>query len=121
LKISEVKVLGTVGHVCDELFDELVGRWRERPFASATPAVKVDHGGEYEVRVEALVANPRAIDVEVSASNLVVRIPPGARPGFVHAITFAQRVEPEETRARWSDGVLIITLPKQRARRVKVE
>ncbi len=114
-------MLGGFESACDELFDELLGRWRSRPLRIEMPAVQVDRGNQYEVRIEASVADPRTIEVEVSASNLIVRIPPGARPGVQHTITFAQRVDSERTTARWSNGVLTITLPKQRGQRVKVE
>jgi HSP20 family molecular chaperone IbpA len=121
LKISTVRVLGGFERACDELFDELLGRWRSKPLGADVLAVKVDRGDRYEVRVEAAVSDPRAIEVEVSVSHLVVRIPPGARPGAHHTITFAHRVDSDRTTARWSEGALTVTLPKQPGRRVKVQ
>ena len=121
MKISTVRVLGGFERACDELFDELLGRWRSGRLAADVRAVSVDQGNRYEVRIEAAVSDPNAIEVEVSASHLIVRIPPGARPGAHHTITFAHRVDSEGTVARWSNGVLTVTLPKQPGKRVKVE
>lgn len=112
---------GDFERACDELFDELLGRWRTGFAVEAEPAVALDCGGHYEVRVAADVADPRALAVEVSGSALVVRVPAGARPPFEHRVTLAQPVDSERTVARWARGVLTIRLPKARRRRIKVE
>ncbi len=108
-------------HACDELFDELLGRWRGRLAAGATAAVALDCGVHYEVRIPARVADPHAIEVEVTGSTLRVRVPEGELPPAEHNVSLAHPVDHERTTARWARGVLIITLPKRRGRRVTVE
>lgn len=118
-KHSRAIAAGDFARACDELFDELIGRWRGG-FAGAEPAVAVDCGGHYEVRVAAEVADPRSLEVEASGSALVVRVPAGALPPVEHRLSFAQPVDSERITARWARGVLTIRLPKARGRRIKV-
>lgn len=120
MKRFETRAPGDFGHACDELFDELLGRWRRSAERAAAAAIAVDRGAEYQVEIEAAVADPREIEVEVVASTLVVRVPAGARPRAEHTITFAQPIDHEGTTASWSGGVLTVTLPKRRGRLVKV-
>ncbi len=119
-KRSRAIAAGDFERACDELFDELLGRWRGGFAAEATPAVAVDCGGYYEVRIAADVSDPRTLSVEVSGSTLIVRIPAGELPPVEHRLTFAQPVDSEQTAARWARGVLTIRLPKARGRRVKI-
>lgn len=106
---------------CDELFDELLGRWRGSTGGEAAPVGAVDCGDHYEVRIFADVPEPSALEVEVTNLSLRVRVPESALPRSEHTINFAHPVDRERTTARWVQGVLTVTLPKQSARRVKVE
>ena len=125
MKRSDIITLREFERACDELFDEWLGRWRDRSGAIGTGviagAVMVDRGEEYEVRIEAPVENPEVIEVEVNQADLVVRIPAGARPALERRISFAQPIDRDRTVARWADGVLTIVLPKSRGRRIKVQ
>ncbi|HZO81016.1 MAG TPA: Hsp20/alpha crystallin family protein [Candidatus Binataceae bacterium] len=106
---------------CDELFDELLGRWRGEFAAAGEPAMVVDCGNHYEVRIAVEVPDPRTLAVEISGSKLVVRVPAGALPPVEHRLTFAHPVDSEHIRARWAHGVLTIRVPKAQARRIKIE
>lgn len=108
-------------HACDELFDELLGRWRGGLTAGAGSAAALDCGDRYEVRILARVDNPQALEVEVTGSALRVRTPQGELPAVEESVSFAHPVDRERTTARWALGVLTVTLPKQHVRRVKIE
>jgi HSP20 family molecular chaperone IbpA len=112
---------GDFERTCDELFDELLGSWRRGTAPGVAPMVAVDRGGHYEVRIAADVADPRTLVVEVTGATLRVRVPEGALPPIEHSVSFAHPVDRERTTARWARGVLTITVPKQRGRRVKIE
>ena len=122
MKLSDTKTFREFERACDELFDEWLGRWRRGAAAMAPgDAVVVDRGEKYEVRMEAAVADPQAIHVEVDTAGLVVRIPAGARPAIEHTMTFAQPIDLERVTSRWENSVLTVVLPKVRGRRVKVQ
>jgi HSP20 family molecular chaperone IbpA len=122
MKRSDTIGLRAFERACDELFDEWLGRWHGAAAPGASGgAVVVDRGDEYEVRVEAAVDDPDVIEVEVSDTGLIVRIPAGARPAVERRMTFAQPVDRERTTARWAASVLTIVLPKLRGRRIKVQ
>lgn len=122
MKLSDTKALRDFERACDELFDEWLGRWRSGAAAVASAgAVAVDRGEEYEVRIEAAVADPQAIYVEVGETSLIVRIPAGAGPAAEHKVTFVQPIDRERATSRWQNGMLTVTLPKQRGRRLKVQ
>lgn len=120
-KRSQAAVFGGFGRACDELFDELLGRWRGGAAGPSAPIAAVDRGDHYEVQIAAGVPDPCALDVEVTESSLRVRVPAGALPQAEHRVDFSRPVDRERTSARWADGVLTITLPKQSGRRVKIE
>lgn len=121
MKTSQAIVpLGNFDRSCDELFDELLGRWRGWTAGPVSSVRVIDRGQEFEVRIEAVVEDPGAIDVEVAASMLIVRVPAGACPRSEQRFSFGQALDIERAAARWSGGVLTVTLPKQRGRLVKV-
>jgi HSP20 family molecular chaperone IbpA len=122
MKRSDTITLRDFERVCDELFDEWLGRWHGGAAAAAAPsAVIVDRGDRYEVRIEAPVEDPEVIHVEVTEVSLAVRIPAGAHPGVERRMSFTHAVDRERTTAQWADGILTIVLPKLRGRRVKVQ
>jgi HSP20 family molecular chaperone IbpA len=112
---------GGLDRACDELFDELINRWRGGIAVGSASVSAVDCGDHYEVHIVANVSDPDAVEVEVTDLSLHVRVPPGALPRSEHSINFARPVERERTTARWAQGVLTVTLPKQKGRRVKIE
>jgi HSP20 family molecular chaperone IbpA len=122
MKRSDTRTLRDFERACDELFDEWLGRWRGGAAAGISAgAVVADRGEEYEVRVEAVVEDPKVIYVEISETGLIVRIPSGAHPAVERRMTFAQPVDHERTTAHWAAGMLTIVLPKLRGRRIKVQ
>jgi HSP20 family molecular chaperone IbpA len=122
MKRSDTITLREFERACDELFDEWLGRWRGGAAAGISAgAVVADRGEEYEVRVEAVVEDPKVIYVEISETGLIVRIPSGAHPAVERRMTFAQPVDHERTTAHWAAGMLTIVLPKLRGRRIKVQ
>ena len=122
MKRSDTMALRDFERVCDELFDEWLGRWHGGAAAAASrSAVVVDRGDEYQVRIEAAVEDPEVIQVEVTDASLTVHIPAGAYPGVERTMRFAQTVDPERATAQWAGGMLTIVLPKLRGRRVKVQ
>lgn len=120
-KRSWVLASGGFDRECDELFDELLSRWRSGLAAKAAPIGALDRGDHYEVQIAADIAEPQALEVEVTESSLCVRVPQGALPRTEHRVNFARPVDRERTSARWANGVLTVTLPKQSGRRVKIE
>jgi HSP20 family molecular chaperone IbpA len=114
-----VYVLRDFKSVCDEMFDELlVARWRGRPGSSDRLAA-VDHGESYQVTISTADADPNALELEVSDHSLRLRIP--AWSGSVqNTCHFPHPIDSDRVTASWRDGVLQVTLPKKRGRRIAV-
>jgi HSP20 family molecular chaperone IbpA len=108
--------------VFDEFFDEmLISRWR-RVAASDTfeNAQVLDHPDRYEVRVAVPNVSPELIEIDVTGQRLSVRAPVGSEGIFETAYSFAVPIEAEAVEARWSDHTLIVVVPKQKPKRIKV-
>ncbi len=107
----------------DEFFDEmLISRWRrvaERDEFENTQVV--DHPDRYEVRIAAPNADPERIEIDVAGQRLSVRAPVGSEGIFETAYSFAVPIEPEAVQARWTDHTLIVIVPKQKPKRIKVD
>src|SRR5580658_929995 len=105
----------------DEFFDEmLISRWRcasERD--EFENAQVLDHPDRYEVRIAVPHADPAQIEIEVAGQRLSVRAP-GADGIFETDYSFAVPIEPEAASARWSEHTLIVIVPKQKPKRIKV-
>jgi HSP20 family molecular chaperone IbpA len=106
--------------VIDEFFDEmLIGRWRAgRQFERAEV---VDLRDRYEVRISAGEIDPAELDVEVNDRRLTVRVPTQYGGKIESSFRFADTIESEHVDARWSSGILTITVPKKKGRRIELK
>ena len=106
----------------DEFFDEmLISRWRRGPLRDELENAQVlDHPDRYEVRIVAPHIDPERIEIDVAGQRLSVRAPAGPEGSFESAFSFAVPIESEAVQARWSDHTLIVIVPKQKPKRIKV-
>jgi len=105
----------------DEFFDEmLISRWRRARAGESENAQVLDHPDRYEVRIAAPNLDPERIEVDVAGQHLSVRAPIGPEGIFETGYSFAAPIEPEAVQARWSDHTLVIVVPKQKPKRIKV-
>ena len=101
----------------DELFEEaLPARWR-RAADWQDPIVR-DCGPHYEIVLAAAGVEPEGLNVEVVGYEVMVRDRDGQPIG---RFAFAAPIDAEAVSARWSEGVLIVAVPKRQRRRVPVE
>lgn len=107
----------------DEFFDEmLIDRWK-----SGTPGLEfdrtqvVDRGDRYEVRIAAVGVDPAKIEAEVSGQRLAVRVSDKLGGTLESAFAFSDSIDGEASTAKWSEGTLVITLPKMKARRIALK
>jgi HSP20 family molecular chaperone IbpA len=107
----------------DEFFDELlIDRWKcGTPAADFERAQVVDHSDRYEVRVAAVGADPAKIQAEVSGQRLVVRVPGRLGGTLRSSFAFSDSIDGEASTAKWSEGTLVITLPKKKDRRIALK
>ena len=107
----------------DEFFDEmLIDRWK-----SGTPGLEfdrtqvVDRGDRYEVRIAAVGVDPAKIQAEVSGQRLAVRVSDKLGGTLESSFAFSDSIDGEASTAKWSEGTLVITLPKKKARRIALK
>jgi HSP20 family molecular chaperone IbpA len=107
----------------DEFFDEmLIDRWK-----SGTPGLEfdrtqvVDRGDRYEVRIAAVGVDPAKIQAEVSGQRLAVLVPDKLGGTLESSFAFSDSIDGEASTAKWSEGTLVITLPKMKARRISLK
>ena len=114
------KILGQFERVIDEFFDELlIDRWR-RGGGEFEQAEIVERAEHYEVRVTAQGVDPAAIEVEGLGRRVTIRAT-GANRNAERSFTFSENIDAEAATARWSSGMLTITLPKQKPRRIRLK
>ena len=75
----------------------------------------------YEVRVAALSVDPAKIQVEVSGQRLALRMPEKLGGMLQRSFSFSDAIDGEASSAKWSEGTLIITLPKKKGRRISLK
>ena len=82
--------------------------------------VLVDQGESYQVTLPTADADPQTMDLEVSDHSLRLRTRSwsGLAQNTCH---FPHPIDSERVTASWRDGVLQVTLPKKRGRRIVVE
>jgi|SRR5208282_5205247 len=107
----------------DEFFDEmLIDRWKCRTSASEFERAQIiDHPDRYEVRVAAAGVDPAKIQAEVSGQRLAVRVPDKAGGTLESSFAFTEPIDGEASTAKWSEGTLVITLPKKKGRRIALK
>jgi HSP20 family molecular chaperone IbpA len=106
----------------DEFFDEmLISRWRRAPERDEVEKAQIlDHPDRYEVRVVVPNVDPERIEIDVAGQRLSVRAPAGPEGTFETAYSFAVPIEAEAVQARWIDQTLVVVVPKQKPKRIKV-
>lgn len=107
----------------DEFFDEmLIDRWK-----FGTPGIEfdrtqvVDRGDRYEVRIAAVGVDPAKIEAEVSGQRLAVCVSDKLGGTLESSFAFSDSIDGEASTAKWSEGTLVITLPKMKARRIALK
>jgi HSP20 family molecular chaperone IbpA len=105
----------------DEFFDEmLISRWRRAAERGEFENAQVlDDPNRYEVRIAVPNIDPERIEIDVAGQRLSVRAP-SVEGIFETAYSFAVPIEAEAVQARWVDHTLIVTVPKQKPKRIKV-
>lgn len=106
--------------VCDEFFEDILGRWRITG-ADRAEAVVADRGGEYEIRINMGGADPHSIEVEATGHALEVRAAPAGEPYARRIFTLPAEIDCEAVSATWSNGVLVVIMPKKTGRRIAIE
>jgi|SRR5579863_3169004 len=107
----------------DEFFDELlIDRWKcGTESGRFENAQVIDHPDRYEVHVAALGVDPAKIQVEVSGQRVGLRIPEALGGMIQRSFSFPDTIDGEASTAKWSQGTLIVTLPKKKARRISLK
>jgi HSP20 family molecular chaperone IbpA len=107
----------------DEFFDEmLIDRWKggTGPLEFERAQV-VDLADRYEVRVAAVGVDPAKIQAEVAGQRLAVRVPDKLGGMLDSSFAFSDSIDGEASTAKWSEGTLVITLPKKKGRRIALK
>jgi HSP20 family molecular chaperone IbpA len=98
----------------DELFDDILGRWR-MPSAENEPAIVLERADCYEIRLCTGSFKPSELEVVASDKKLTVRAA-HAQQTWERIISLAEPVETEQVKAKWADRILTVTLPKKEKR-----
>jgi HSP20 family molecular chaperone IbpA len=104
----------------DEFFDELlIERWKCGTQSGEFERARViDQGDRYDVRIAALGVDPSKIQVEVSGQRLAVHLPDRFGGMLESAVSFSDSIDGEAAAARWSEGTLVVTVPKKKSQRI---
>ena len=107
----------------DEFFDELlIDRWKcGMPPVDFERAQVIDHPDRYEVRVAAVGVDPAKIQAEVSGQRLALRMPDKLGGTLESSFAFSDSIDGESSTAKWSEGTLVITVPKKKGRRIALK
>jgi HSP20 family molecular chaperone IbpA len=107
----------------DEFFDELlIDRWKCGTESGLFERAQViEHPDRYEVRVAAFGVDPEKIQVEVSGQRVALRMPEKLGGMLQRSFSFSSSIDVEASAAKWSQGTLVITLPKKKARRISLK
>jgi HSP20 family molecular chaperone IbpA len=105
----------------NEMFEELLlRRWRVpervRNFGKALVAEDEE---KYRVKIALADAVPEKTEVEVSEWRLVVRTPT-AEGREETSLDFSHCIDTENVTARFEEGILEVTVPKARGRKIEV-
>jgi HSP20 family molecular chaperone IbpA len=114
------QIFGEFERVIDQFFDELlIERWRAG--GQFEPAEIVNRQEHYEIRIVAEGIDPATIEVESLGSRLTVRATDRSQRKIQRSFRFEEIIDADAASARWSNGTLTITLPKQRTRRISLK
>jgi HSP20 family molecular chaperone IbpA len=107
--------------VFNEVFEDLlINRWQaRRSVRNYGDALVVEDDDSYFVRIAAPEADLKELAVEVSEWRLVLRIPTGQ--GLKEStLDFSHAIDIERVTARFEAGILAVTVPKARGRKIEV-
>jgi len=109
--------------VFDEFFNDLlINRWRRSTEGgSGEHARVIDLPNRYEVRIAATSIEPEKVEIEVDGQRLKVNIPLESGDRITSSMGFIETIDGQNVTANWSNGTLIITLPKQKGRRIALK
>jgi HSP20 family molecular chaperone IbpA len=107
----------------DEFFDEmLIDRWKcGSPDLEFERAQVIDLRDRYEVRIAAVGVDPAKIQAEVSGQRLAVRMPDKFGGMLESGFAFSDSIDGEASTAKWSEGTLVITVPKKKSQRIALK
>jgi HSP20 family molecular chaperone IbpA len=107
----------------DEFFDEmLIDRWKcGSPDLEFERAQVIDLRDRYEVRIAAVGVDPAKIQAEVSGQRLAVRMPDKFGGMIESSFAFSDSIDGEASTAKWSEGTLVITVPKKKSQRIALK
>jgi HSP20 family molecular chaperone IbpA len=107
--------------IFNELFEDLlIRRWRApEQVRSFGNALVLEDDDTYRVRMALPEAEPDKLEVEASEWRLTVRSP-SARGRTENKFDFSHRIDPERVTARFEAGILEVTVPKARGRKIEV-
>ena len=107
----------------DEFFDEmLIDRWKGGTGALEFERTQVvEHRDHYEVRVAAVGIDPEKIQAEISGQRLALRMPDQLGGTLESSVAFSDSIDGEASTAKWSEGTLVITVPKKKGRRIALK
>ncbi|HXN11830.1 MAG TPA: Hsp20/alpha crystallin family protein [Candidatus Acidoferrales bacterium] len=107
----------------DEFFDEmLIDRWKGGTGALEFERTQVvEHRDHYEVRVAAVGIDPEKIQAEISGQRLALRMPDQLGGTLESSVAFSDSIDGEASTAKWSEGTLVIIVPKKKGRRIALK
>jgi HSP20 family molecular chaperone IbpA len=73
------------------------------------------------VRVAAVGVDPAKIQAEVSGQRLALRMPDKLGGTLDSSFAFSDSIDGETSTAKWSEGTLVITVPKKKGRRIALK
>ena len=116
-------LIGDFERAFNEFFDELlIDRWKcGTPAAEFERVQVIDHRDRYEVRVAAVGVDPAKIQAEVSGQRLAIRVPDKLGGTLESSFAFSDSIDSEASTAKWSEGTLVIILPKKKGRRIALK
>jgi HSP20 family molecular chaperone IbpA len=117
-----ISMIDDFDRVFDEFFNDfLINRWRRGAEGSGEHARVIDLADRYEVHFTAAHIEPEKVEIEVDGQRLKVNIPLDSGEQITSSIGFTETIDGQKATANWSNGTLIITLPKQKGRRIALK
>ena len=73
------------------------------------------------MRVAAVGVDPKKIQAEVSGQRLALRMLDQFGGTLASSFAFSDSIDGEASTAKWSEGTLVITVPKKKGRRIALK
>jgi HSP20 family molecular chaperone IbpA len=100
----------------------LIDRWKGGTGALEFERTQVvEHRDHYEVRVAAVGIDPEKIQAEISGQRLALRMPDQLGGTLESSVAFSDSIDGEASTAKWSEGTLVIIVPKKKGRRIALK